>query len=134
MDTPRARELFKAASAITYLTAEDPPVFLYYWGNPKTAPPPDAEPNDGIHCYIFGAKLKEAMMPAMQGQGEKVRALMQDQNVPREEKMAKMKELGEQIEKELEPKLKEILTPEQLEKWQKKREEMRARGGRPPGI
>jgi Spy/CpxP family protein refolding chaperone len=45
-----------------------------------------------------------------------------------------MKELGQQIEKEIEPKLKEILTPEQWDKWQKKAEERRQQGGRPPGV
>ena len=59
-DTPHARELFKAASAITYLTADDPPIFAYYSG-PKGPPPPDAPQSVGIHSYLFGVKLKEAM-------------------------------------------------------------------------
>ena len=39
LDTPKAHKLYEAASAVTYLTADDPPVFAYYHpgnNNPHT--------------------------------------------------------------------------------------------------
>jgi acetyl esterase len=60
MDTPKAYKLYEAASAINYLTADDPPVFLYY--DESDAPlPPGAPAGAGIHHPIFGRKLKEKM-------------------------------------------------------------------------
>ena len=60
MDAPRAHKLFEEASAITHLTADDPPVFLFY-NEPKGPLPADAKVGQGIHHPNFGVKLKEKM-------------------------------------------------------------------------
>lgn len=59
-DTPAAREIFKKAAAITYLTKDDPPVYAFY-SEPRGPLPPDAKPGTGIHHINFGLKLKEQM-------------------------------------------------------------------------
>lgn len=59
-DTPKAYQLYEAASAINYLTADDPPVFLYYT-EPYGPLKPNAKPGTGIHHPNFGIKLKEKM-------------------------------------------------------------------------
>ena len=64
---------------------------------------------------------KEKLKPIWQEQAQKVRELRQDKNLSPQEKMAKVKV----IQEEMEPKLKQILTAEQFEKWQKQREKMR---------
>jgi hypothetical protein len=64
---------------------------------------------------------KEKLKPLWQEQAQKVRELRQDKNLSPQEKMAKVKV----IQEEMEPKLKQILTGEQFEKWQKQREKMR---------
>ncbi len=58
--TERAYKLFTDASPITHLSADDPPVFLYYT-DPKGPLPPDAKPGQGIHHPRFGTFLKERM-------------------------------------------------------------------------
>lgn len=59
-DTPAARELFRRAAAINYLSKDDPPVYAFY--NEARGPlSPDAKPGTGIHHIIFGLKLKEQM-------------------------------------------------------------------------
>lgn len=58
--TPAAREMFKKAAAITYLTKDDPPVYAFY-SEPRGPLPPDAKPGTGIHHINFGIKLKEQM-------------------------------------------------------------------------
>jgi Spy/CpxP family protein refolding chaperone len=65
------------------------------------------------------AKLKEFYAP----QREKLRAIWQDQNLTREQKLEKFKALRV----ESQPKLKDILTPEQFEKWQQRQTEARER-------
>ncbi|MBX7209710.1 MAG: alpha/beta hydrolase [Verrucomicrobiaceae bacterium] len=59
-DTPAAREMFRRASAINYLSKDDPPVFAFY-NEPRGPLPPDAKPGAGIHHINFGLKLKEQM-------------------------------------------------------------------------
>lgn len=59
-DTPQARETFKKAAAITYLTHDDPPVYAFY-NEPRGPLPADARPGTGIHHINFGLKLKEQM-------------------------------------------------------------------------
>ena len=60
LDSPKAHKLYEDASPINFLTADDPPVFLFY--NEADQPlPPDAQPGAGIHHPIFGKKLKEKM-------------------------------------------------------------------------
>ncbi len=64
---------------------------------------------------------KEKLKPLWQAQAQKMRELMKDQGLSRQEKVEKFKAARE----EMEPKLKQILTAEQFEKWQKQRETMR---------
>lgn len=59
IDTPKAHKLYEAASAINYLTKDDPPVYAFYSEARKL--PPDAKPGQGIHHINFGLKLKEKM-------------------------------------------------------------------------
>jgi Spy/CpxP family protein refolding chaperone len=63
------------------------------------------------------AKLK----PLWQAQAEKLRELRGDKNLLPQEKMEKFKA----VQDEMEPKLRQILTGEQFDKWQKQREKMR---------
>jgi acetyl esterase/lipase len=59
-DTPAAREMFRKAAAINYLSADDPPVYALY--NEARGPlPPNAPAGAGIHHINFGLKLKEQM-------------------------------------------------------------------------
>jgi acetyl esterase len=62
LDSPKAHQLYEEASQITYLTKDDPPVFLFY-NEPKGPLPADAKPGDGIHHPNFGVALKEKMDP-----------------------------------------------------------------------
>jgi acetyl esterase len=59
LDTPEAHKLYEAASAINYLTKDDPPVYAFYAEARKI--PPDAKPGQGIHHINFGLRLKEKM-------------------------------------------------------------------------
>lgn len=60
LDSPKAHKLYDEASPINFLTADDPPVMLFY--NEADKPlPPDAPPGAGIHHPNFGKKLKERM-------------------------------------------------------------------------
>ncbi len=59
-DTPKAYKRYEAASAINFLTRDDPPVYAFY--NEARGPlPADAKPGQGIHHINFGFKLKERM-------------------------------------------------------------------------
>jgi len=62
LDTPRAHKLYEEASAITYVSAGDPPVFMFY-NEAKGPLPPDARPGQGIHHPKFGDALKEKLDP-----------------------------------------------------------------------
>jgi acetyl esterase/lipase len=59
-DSPKAHELYEAASPINFLTADDPPVMLFY-SEADQPLPANAPPGAGIHHPIFGKKLKEKM-------------------------------------------------------------------------
>jgi acetyl esterase/lipase len=59
LDTPKAHKLYEQASAINYLTKDDPPVCAFY--NEPREIPADAQPGQGIHHINFGLKLKEKM-------------------------------------------------------------------------
>ncbi len=52
--------LYDEVSAIKHLTADDPPVIMFY-NEPNGPLPADAKPGQGIHHPVFGLKLKEAM-------------------------------------------------------------------------
>jgi acetyl esterase/lipase len=62
LDSPRAHKMYEAASPINYVTADDPPVFLFY-NEPKGPLPADAQPGQGIHHPKFGEALKEKLDP-----------------------------------------------------------------------
>jgi len=60
LDSARAHKLYQEASPINFLTADDPPVMLFY--NEADKPlPADAPAGAGIHHPNFGKKLKEKM-------------------------------------------------------------------------
>jgi acetyl esterase/lipase len=62
LDTPKAHKLYEEASAMTYVSKDDPPVFLFY-SEPKGPLPADAKPGQGIHHPNFGIALKEKLDP-----------------------------------------------------------------------
>jgi len=72
---------------------------------------------------------KTKVTALLEKQGKERRELFADNTLPREERRDKMRALMESENKQL----KAILTPEQFEKWQKLREQMRPRrpGGKP---
>lgn len=58
--TPEMQALYDEASAITHLTRDDPPLFMFY--NEADGPlPDDARPGQGIHHPNFGRQLEAAM-------------------------------------------------------------------------
>ena len=59
--TAKAYALFEAASPINYLSADDPPAFLFYGEGPPVPLPADAPENLVIHHAQFGVVLKERM-------------------------------------------------------------------------
>jgi acetyl esterase/lipase len=58
--TPQMQRLYDEASAITHLTADDPPLFMVY-SEPDGPLPDDARPGQGIHHPNFGKQLHEKM-------------------------------------------------------------------------
>ena len=58
-DTPKAHKLYEAASAINYLTPDDPPVYAFYAEGRIV--PANAPPGQGIHHINFGLRLKKKM-------------------------------------------------------------------------
>ncbi len=58
-NTPKAYKLFEAASAINYLTKDDPPVLALYGEVGEL--PANARPGQGVHHINFGYRLKEKM-------------------------------------------------------------------------
>lgn len=59
-NTPEAFKRYEGASAINFLTKDDPPVYAFY-SEPRGPLPADARPGQGIHHINFGLKLKERM-------------------------------------------------------------------------
>lgn len=59
-DKPEARAMFKAASAINYVSKDAPPVMLWYT-TPNLPMDPEPDAGQGIHHPIFGLVLKEKM-------------------------------------------------------------------------
>jgi acetyl esterase/lipase len=58
--SPEQKRLYDECAAITWLTKDDPPVFMIY--SEADGPlPADAKPGDGIHHPNFGRMLKERM-------------------------------------------------------------------------
>lgn len=58
-ESEKARKLFEESAPINYLTADDPPVFMFYNIPMEPFPPPNL--NAGIHNPRFGLYLKEKM-------------------------------------------------------------------------
>lgn len=54
--TPKQRELYDEASAITHLTKDDPPLYMVY-----NKDDPGDRPGQGIHHFNFGKQLKAKM-------------------------------------------------------------------------
>jgi acetyl esterase len=61
LDTPRAHALFEQASPINYVTADDPPAFLFYRDDPPVPLPKDAPEAVVIHHSQLGVVLQEKM-------------------------------------------------------------------------
>ncbi len=59
-NSPEILKRFENASAINYLSKDDPPVWMYYTEGPEPMKPTDP-PGAGIHHINFGFKLKERM-------------------------------------------------------------------------
>jgi acetyl esterase/lipase len=62
LDSPRTLKLYEEASPLTYVSADDPPAFLYY-AEPNVPLPADAKPGEGIHHPRFGGSLKARLEP-----------------------------------------------------------------------
>jgi acetyl esterase len=62
LDSPKAHKLYEQASPITYVSADDPPVWMFY-NEPAGPLPADAAPGQGIHHPKFGEALKEKLDP-----------------------------------------------------------------------
>jgi acetyl esterase len=58
-ETEKAYKLYEAASAINYLSKDDPPVYAYY--NEPRKLPENPKAGQGIHSINFGTYLKEKM-------------------------------------------------------------------------
>lgn len=62
LDSPRAIAMYQEASPLTHVTADDPPVFMFYT-EPKGPLPANAKPGQGIHHPKFGEALHDKMTP-----------------------------------------------------------------------
>jgi len=60
-ESEKAYKLYEAASAINYLTKDDPPVYAFY--NEARKLPDNPQPGQGMHSINFGTHLKEKMDP-----------------------------------------------------------------------
>ena len=61
-DTPRIQRLYEEASPLNHVSADDPPVILFY-SEPNAPLSPSARPGEGIHHPRFGAALKAMLDP-----------------------------------------------------------------------
>jgi BD-FAE len=61
LDSEKAHQRYEGASAINYLTKDDPPVYAFY--NEARKLPENPQPGQGIHSINFGTYLKEKMDP-----------------------------------------------------------------------
>jgi Spy/CpxP family protein refolding chaperone len=117
-------------AAFAAVRAEDKPQAAGQEGagkRPAGAHGPNAEERMKVMSEKLGLdeKQKEQLKPVMQAQQDKMREIFSDANLAREQKAEKFKAVRD----EFDAKIKTILTPEQVEKWQKMREEMRAKAG-----
>jgi acetyl esterase/lipase len=61
-DSPRVHRLYEDSSPLNYVSADDPPVMLFY-AEPDAPLPALARPGQGIHHPRFGAALKAMLDP-----------------------------------------------------------------------
>ena len=71
------------------------------------------------------ADQKTKVTSLLEDQAKKAREMRQDTSLSQEDRRDKMRSMREETDK----KLKDILTPDQYQKWQKMREDMRNRRG-----
>jgi Spy/CpxP family protein refolding chaperone len=71
------------------------------------------------------ADQKTKLTALFEDQTKKMRDLRADTNLSQEDRRAKSRTMMEESNK----KMKDILTPDQFEKWQKMRDEMKGKGG-----
>jgi acetyl esterase len=62
LDSPRTHRLYREASPLSYVSADDPPAILFY-AEPNAPLPAGAKPGQGIHHPRFGAALKSRLDP-----------------------------------------------------------------------
>jgi acetyl esterase/lipase len=62
VDTPSTRRLFEDASPLSHVSADDPPVILFY-AEPNAPLAAEAKAGSGIHHPRFGAALKSRLDP-----------------------------------------------------------------------
>lgn len=62
LDTPKAHRLYQEASPINYVSADDPPVFLFYM-EPNRPLAESSPAGSGIHHPNFGTALKKRLDP-----------------------------------------------------------------------
>lgn len=95
--------------------------------DPKPADKTDAKarPGRGDRLKSLADQLKlsdeqkEKIKPILQDERKKVRELRENKDLSRQDRVAKLKEIREDIRAKVKP----ILTPEQLEQWNKLRSE-----------
>ena len=84
------------------------------------APPTRAERLKAVSEQLkLTDEQKEKIKPILQEERKKVRELRENKDLSRQDRVAKLKEIREDVGTKLKP----ILTPEQLEKWNKLRSE-----------
>ena len=110
----------------TTLQAQDAP--------PATPPPAVAKTRPGFNLDALAKQLdltdaqKPKVKEVIEDLTKKLRELHQDTSIAQADKRAKAKEIRDEVT----AKLKDILTPEQLAKWQKLGPGNRRPGGQPP--
>lgn len=94
LDAPASIALYRDASPLSFLSKDDPPVFLYYDG-PRGRIPEGGPLADVVHHYNFGRALAERMGPlgieCELVHGEEIEAggrLFGERFVPKEERLA----------------------------------------------
>lgn len=95
------------------------------------AKPADDKPAPGARAAVrqrlqeisksldLSAEQKQKLRPIFREQAGKLRELRDDKDLSRQDRLAKLKELRQGLDAKVKP----ILTPEQLEKWNKLRSE-----------
>lgn len=128
-----------AAVALGTFVAFVTPAIAQDAAKPATPPPAAGGPAGGPNArgermqkmmedLNLTAEQKEKFQAVRQEQGPKMREIWQNNDLTPEKKREKMKE----IQDSMNAKIKEILTAEQYEKWQKFQQAVPQRGGRGP--